>query len=110
MSVKDPPSPVPSCYLNFSPNNVNVRGSKLSSRSWYKQGCEDGPIMGPWCGSTLHYLEAIGTPRYEDYCIKYRARNRYIYLGNRKSEVEGRKGDMSWYIGGGTHPFRSDLV
>jgi hypothetical protein len=79
-------------------------------RSWYKQGREDGPITGPWCGSTLHYLEAIGTPRYEDFVIKYRSRNRYVYFGNGKSEVEGRSGDMSWYIGGRTHPFRSDIV
>jgi hypothetical protein len=63
-------------------------------------------ITGPWCGSALHYLEAIGAPRYEDFVIKYRDN---VYVGNGKSEVEGRSGDMSWYIGGRTHPFRSDL-
>jgi hypothetical protein len=78
-------------------------------RSWYKNGTVDGPVVGPWCGSTLHFLEAIGTPRYEDFEIVYRSRNRFAYLGNGKSEVEGRGSDMSWYIGG-RHPFRQDII
>ena len=78
-------------------------------RSWYKNGTTDGPVVGPWCGSTLHFLDAIGTPRYEDYDIVYKTGNRFAYLGNGRSEVEGRNSDMSWYIGG-THPFRRDIT
>ena len=80
-------------------------------RSWYKNGKIDGPVVGPWCGSTLHFLEGIGSPRYEDYDIVYRSRNRFAFLGNGRSEVEGRNSDMSWYIGkDGKHPFRPDII
>src|SRR5579859_1410957 len=40
-------------------------------RSWYKNGRSEGTITGPWCGSTLHFLEAVGSPRFEDYDIVY---------------------------------------
>jgi hypothetical protein len=77
-------------------------------RSWYKNGTIDGPVSGPWCGSTLHFLEAIGSPRFEDYDVVYRSKNRWTFLGNGKSEVEGRRSDLSWYLGG-KHPFRTDV-
>lgn len=36
-------------------------------RSWYKTGSKGGRIVALWPGSTLHYLEAIEAPRYEDW-------------------------------------------
>lgn len=50
-------------------------------KSWYKKGIADGrPWL--WCGGVLSYLAAIKAPRYEDYHITYKNRNRWAYLGN----------------------------
>lgn len=46
----------------------------------------------------MHYLEAVKTPRFEDYHIKYSNRNRFQYLGNGHSTAEQPGGDLSYYI------------
>jgi cyclohexanone monooxygenase len=52
-----------------------------------------------WPGSTLHYLEALKDPRWEDWSFKYRADgNRFTYLGNGHSSAEAHDGDLSYYI------------
>jgi cation diffusion facilitator CzcD-associated flavoprotein CzcO len=35
-------------------------------RSWYKAGSASGKILALWPGSSLHYLEALKSPRWED--------------------------------------------
>ncbi|KIW12770.1 hypothetical protein PV08_07957 [Exophiala spinifera] len=62
-----------------------------SCKSWYKNGKSDGPVIGPWIGSTWHYEEALREPRFEDYQIHYLGRNRFAYLGDGRTigEVEG---------------------
>lgn len=69
-------------------------------RSWYKAGSKSGKIVALWPGSTLHYLEAIRTPRYEDWKWTYqRERNPWAFLGNGHSSAEKRPGgDLGWYI------------
>lgn len=58
---------------------------------------------------TIHFLKTIKNPRFEDYEIKYRYKNRFAYLGNgevkahTKKSVEGlapyiRSSDHEWYI------------
>ncbi|KZS96902.1 FAD/NAD(P)-binding domain-containing protein [Sistotremastrum niveocremeum HHB9708] len=66
--------------------------------SWYKNGTKDGPVLGPWVGSGLHYLAALGKPRFEDYRIRYVHGNRFAYLGNGQTqdEIEGK--NLSWFI------------
>jgi hypothetical protein len=54
----------------------------------YKVGSAAGKILALWPGSTMHYLEAVKTPRFEDYHIKYSNRNRFQYLGNGHSTAE----------------------
>lgn len=52
-------------------------------RSWYKNN-ETGRVNAVWPGSSLHYIEAIKTPRYEDFEITYLGpakKNRWAYLG-----------------------------
>jgi hypothetical protein len=50
-------------------------------RSWYKKGKADGrPWL--WSGGVMSYLAAIKNPRYEDYHITYKTRNRWSYVGN----------------------------
>ena len=36
-------------------------------RSWYKAGFKSGRVVAVWPGSTLHYLDTIKAPRYEDW-------------------------------------------
>ncbi|RVX71026.1 hypothetical protein B0A52_03391 [Exophiala mesophila] len=50
-------------------------------RSWYKNGKIDGPVIGPWVGSSWHFNEALEKPRFEDYDIEYFRKNRFAYLG-----------------------------
>jgi hypothetical protein len=47
----------------------------------YKNGKVDGPVIGPWVGSSWHFNEALEKPRFEDYNICYRQHNRFAYLG-----------------------------
>ncbi|CAD0092407.1 unnamed protein product [Aureobasidium mustum] len=53
-------------------------------KSWYKNNANPtGKISALWPGSTLHYLECLASPRYEDYEFSYfSATNRFAYLGN----------------------------
>ena len=47
----------------------------------YKNGKIDGPVIGPWVGSSWHFNEALEKPRFEDYDIEYFRKNRFAYLG-----------------------------
>lgn len=68
-------------------------------RSWYKAGSAQGKILALWPGSTLHYLEAMRSPRWEDWKFKYQpGKNRFAYLGNGHSSAERLGGDLSYYI------------
>ncbi|KAI1259174.1 FAD/NAD(P)-binding domain-containing protein [Xylariaceae sp. FL1019] len=51
-----------------------------------------------WPGSTLHYLEAIREPRWDDWEIKYSG-NRFSWMGNGVSQVEwDPTADLAYYI------------
>lgn len=65
-------------------------------RSWYKTGPGPGKVTALWPGSTLHFLQAIKQPRYEDWKFAYPT-DRYQYLGNKLSTAEKRTGETSWY-------------
>lgn len=43
--------------------------------------------MAVWPGRTLYYMEALATPRYDDYSVEYNGR-RFAYLGNSFSQTE----------------------
>jgi len=67
-------------------------------RSWYKAGSAAGKILALWPGSTLHYLEALRTPRYEDWNFTYQTgKSRFAYLGNGHSVAEKSR-NLSYYI------------
>lgn len=71
-------------------------------KSWYRsQGGEGDRIIGLWPGSTLHALEALRSPRWEDFMYEYvdeqSAANPLRWLGNGWSETQ-KNGDPSWYI------------
>ncbi|KAF5373273.1 hypothetical protein D9615_007390 [Tricholomella constricta] len=67
-------------------------------RSWYKAGSVSGKVSALWPGSTLHYMEAIAEPRYEDWEITYKG-NRFAWLGNGFSQTElDGTADWAYYI------------
>lgn len=67
-------------------------------RSWYKRG---GKVVGLWPGSTLHALEALRSPRWEDWVFESvdggEGGNALGWLGNGWSLCE-TEGDPSWYV------------
>ncbi|KAK3393171.1 hypothetical protein B0H63DRAFT_425007 [Podospora didyma] len=66
-------------------------------RSWYRRGER---IVSLWPGSTLHALEALRSPRWEDYVYEgaeEMAGNALRWLGNGRS-ITQTSGDPSWYI------------
>lgn len=68
-------------------------------RSWFKNGKQHGPVTAIWPGSRLHYFEALKTPRYEDFEIAYRTKNRYQFMGNGYTEEEMKPdGNPVWYF------------
>jgi hypothetical protein len=69
-------------------------------RTWYRR---DDRIIGLWPGSTLHAIETLRSPRWEDFEYEYLNRddpqaNLLDWLGNGWSEIQLTGGDMSWYI------------
>ncbi|KIM44457.1 hypothetical protein M413DRAFT_24952 [Hebeloma cylindrosporum] len=63
-------------------------------RSWYKSNSITGKVTALWPGSTMHYLEMIAEPRYEDWSFKYSG-NRFAYLGNGRSQTETERRKFS---------------
>ncbi|GFN17165.1 hypothetical protein AtubIFM54640_005686 [Aspergillus tubingensis] len=68
-----------------------------SCHSWYKN--KSGKVIAQWPGSSLHYMEALAQPRYEDFHITYAGGNRFAYLGNGISQTEAKEDvDSAYYI------------
>lgn len=67
-------------------------------RSWYKNNSSSGKVTAVWPGSTMHYLQTIAEPRYEDWNFTYTG-NRFAFLGNGFSQIECDKtADLAYYI------------
>jgi hypothetical protein len=69
-------------------------------KSWYRtQGGRGDWICGLWPGSTLHALEALRSPRWEDFVYERvdPSPNGLRWLGNGWSTTQ-KEGDPSWYI------------
>jgi hypothetical protein len=66
--------------------------------SWFKQGQLDGP-MTMYPGSRVHFFDTLGSPRYEDFEIRYTSMNQWAYLGNgfHRREFDGR--DTTYWVG-----------
>lgn len=73
---------------------------KDKCKSWYRsEGGQGDWIIGLWPGSTLHALDALRSPRWEDFNYESvdSAGNGMRWLGNGWS-VTQTEGDPSWYI------------
>lgn len=67
-------------------------------RSWYKSNSISGKVTALWPGSTMHYLEAIADPRYDDFDFRY-AGNRFAFFGSGFAQAEADKtADWAYYI------------
>ena len=67
-------------------------------RSWYKDP-KTNRVNAIWPGSSLHYIEAIEAPRYEDFKIDYTHKNIFTYLGRGFTETaQLEDGDRSPYL------------
>ena len=66
-------------------------------QSWYKNPAT-GKITALWPGSTLHYMETLASPRYDDYEVNYCGR-RFSYLGMGFSQTEMNPNiDPTYYL------------
>lgn len=77
---------------------------KDDCRSWYRNP-ETGRVNAVWPGSSLHFIEAIKTVRWEDYDIKYQETreggpdNQWSWLGMGFAEANHTQGaDKSPYF------------
>src|ERR1700710_1404775 len=62
---------------------------------------ETGRVNAVWPGSSLHYVEAIRVPRYEDYDIEYLGpgkKNLWAFLGMGAVQALVNKEDVSPYL------------
>lgn len=67
--------------------------------SWYRsEGGKGDRITGLWPGSTLHCLEALRAPRWEDFDFETKDENRLRWLGNGWSVTQLDGGDPAWYL------------
>ena len=70
-------------------------------KSWYRKGDK---ITGLWPGSTLHCIEALRSPRWEDYDYEYLPEedgqeiNQMGWLGNGWSVNQVEERDLAWYL------------
>lgn len=74
-------------------------------RSWYRRK-DTGKVVGLWPGSALHCIEALRSPRWEDFEYEYvgedqtggKNANRMAWLGNGWSVNQLEKTDLAWYL------------
>ncbi|KAK5989781.1 FAD-binding monooxygenase moxY [Cladobotryum mycophilum] len=95
-------TPKAECVQDFSQHTHTLMKRLVWSaacRSWFKNGKTHGPVTAIWPGSRLHYFEALKDPRYEDFDIVYRSKNRFQFMGNGYTEEEVRPdGNPVWYF------------
>ncbi len=86
-------------FLAYRDNFMKRTVWNDNCKSWYKSGSKSGKITAVWAGSSLHYLETMKEPRYEDWNFSYVGGSRFAYLGNGHSQTEmDRTADWSYYL------------
>ena len=73
-------------------------------RSWYKSNKAGMKVTALWPGSTLHYVQTLMEPRFEDWMFSWRG-NRWDYLGDGFSTWEKSKHDLAFYIRNEDKPY-----
>ncbi|KAL4890667.1 hypothetical protein BDV59DRAFT_204147 [Aspergillus ambiguus] len=95
-------------YAHFDEFHKNTVWQE-ACRSWFKDGKLKNRIY-LWPGSTIHFLKSIKDPRFEDYDIRYRYKNRFAFLGNGDVKATGAKDmlGLSTYIRANDDEWRVD--
>ncbi|KAJ3518017.1 hypothetical protein NLJ89_g144 [Agrocybe chaxingu] len=79
---------------------TTVFGTKC--KSWYKQGREEGRVVGLWPGSSMHAQRVLTHPRWEDYNYELldNVTNRLYWIGNGDTVagLDPTRFDSSWYL------------
>lgn len=73
----------------------------MTERACRYKNNETGRVNAVWPGSSLHYIEAIKIPRYEDYEIEYLGpakKNQWAFLGMGTVKALVNKEDPSPYL------------
>ncbi|PVH71109.1 FAD/NAD(P)-binding domain-containing protein [Cadophora sp. DSE1049] len=70
-----------------------------SCRSWYKDNASN-KVTAVWPGSSIHFMDVVKTPRWEDYEIEYMNQNPFMFMGNGISAREHNKEDLTYYLNG----------
>ncbi|KAF5561450.1 sterigmatocystin biosynthesis monooxygenase stcW [Fusarium phyllophilum] len=66
-----------------------------SCQSWYKDR-KSGRVVAVWPGSSIHFMEMIENPRWEDFDIKYINSNPFSFMGNGISQREAKGEDLTY--------------
>jgi hypothetical protein len=66
----------------------------------YKSGSSlDDKIWGPWPGSSLHSLELMSNPRWEDWNFDHIGGNKFQFLGHGKAAIQMIPGgDLAYHL------------
>ncbi|CAA7268081.1 unnamed protein product [Cyclocybe aegerita] len=79
---------------------TTVFGTKC--KSWYKQGREEGRVVGLWPGSSMHAQRVLTHPRWEDYNYELldNVTNPLYWIGNGDTVagLDPTRFDSSWYL------------
>ncbi|KAK7219476.1 hypothetical protein V2G26_007479 [Clonostachys chloroleuca] len=65
--------------------------------SWYKDRLT-GRVTAVWPGSSIHFMEMLQTPRWEDYELQYMNANPFRFMGNGTSKREACGEDLTFYL------------
>jgi hypothetical protein len=57
-----------------------------------------GKVTAVWPGSSIHYMELVEQPRWEDFEIEYTNDNPFMFLGDGRSQREFQKMDVTYYL------------
>ncbi|KAF9876803.1 hypothetical protein CkaCkLH20_05649 [Colletotrichum karsti] len=68
-----------------------------SCNSWYKDR-KSGRVVAVWPGSSIHFMEMIESPRWEDFNIEYIHSNPFSFMGNGISQREAQGQDLTFYL------------
>ncbi|KAG5742906.1 hypothetical protein H9Q70_014375 [Fusarium xylarioides] len=59
---------------------------------------KSGRVVAVWPGSSIHFMEMIENPRWEDFDIKYINSNPFSFMGNGISQREAKGEDLTYYL------------
>ncbi|KAH7388726.1 hypothetical protein BKA66DRAFT_511098 [Pyrenochaeta sp. MPI-SDFR-AT-0127] len=95
-------SPDPAVIEEFNTHGDEIMERLVWSggyRSWYKNNRVDGRVTAIWQGSAMGFREIVEALRPEDFSIMYRSKNRFRWMGNGRTKIEGTPGaDLALYL------------